>query len=121
MAGSAGIAIGSPVPLVTSGVATFLGGVVNTGMISAANTGVRIISAGAFSGGIIDNGTILAVTVGILVNSSGVISGGIQVSSKGTVSAGNAVIVENAATFAGGINNRGRIAAGLVRLSWYRP
>ena len=65
-----------------------------------------------FSGGIVDNGRIAAAPgrQGILVNSSGDISGGIKVSSKGTISAQSAIVVENITTFAGGITNSGAIS-----------
>jgi hypothetical protein len=68
-----------------AGVATFIGGVVNSGTIVAGHTGIRVISAGVFSGGIVDSGRrIIAGNQGILVNNA-VIFGSIQVSSKGTI------------------------------------
>jgi hypothetical protein len=59
----------------------------------------------------VDNGTIVAGNKGILVSSGGVVTGGIQVSSKGTISArSSGIVVENTATFGGGIDNSGTVS-----------
>ena len=96
--------------LIENGVAAISGGISNSGAITA-RTGIAI-SNSTVDGPIVDSGTIRATSEGILIDSARVVLGGIQVSSKGVISAGSSgIVVENTATFGGGITNNGKIAA----------
>jgi outer membrane autotransporter protein len=113
----AGIQIGS---ITGSGaivsIATFSGGIVNSGTIHASGNGIDVFAVTSFSNGITNSGTIAANGVGgrgIIVNAVSTLSGGI--SNSGTIAAnganGKGISVNAVSTFTGGINNSGSISA----------
>ena len=111
-----------------SNVTTFLGGITNSGTITAANTGIEILGSSTIHGSIVDSGNILASTRGILIESTSKIAstktaitvigptftGGISNAGVLTATGRGIAIGENSAgtsfiisTFSGGITNTG--------------
>ncbi len=104
-----------------NGVATFGGGITNTGTITAAasGAGIAVINVSTFSGGITNTGTITAGTAasstgaGIAVSNAGVVSGGITNAGVIVVTGNSAagIALTNVSVFSGGITNAGTIVA----------
>src|SRR5262249_51903100 len=95
------------------------GGITNSGVISAARTGVNISHVTTFLGGIVNLGTITAMPatgdMGIHlthVDVFGDSSAGGGITNAGTISAASqAILLQFVTTFAGGIVNSGRLVA----------
>jgi uncharacterized protein with beta-barrel porin domain len=96
------------------------GGITNSGMISAANSGIAVARVTTFAGGISNSGTISArssAKAGISVNNVSQFSGGIG--NAGTIAAAaGAGIKVTVSTFAGGItNSRGGTISGFTGIA----
>jgi outer membrane autotransporter protein len=107
--------------IVVAGVSVFTGGITNSGTISAAGAGIVVSGVSSFSGGITNAGTINAGPgAGIVVAGTGCGCGGGQtftggITNTGTINASvgiAGVLVENMASFAGGISNSATITGG---------
>jgi outer membrane autotransporter protein len=85
--------------------ATFAGGIVNSGTISANNVGVEIGSVQTFTGGISNSGTISAGVVGLYIGTTATLIAGVT---AGVTAGGSGI-----ATFAGGVSNVGTIQGGV--------
>ena len=85
--------------------ATFAGGIVNSGTISANNVGVEIGSVQTFTGGISNSGTISAGVVGLYIGTTATLIPGVT---AGVTAGGSGM-----STFAGGVSNVGTIQGGL--------
>src|SRR5207344_1145112 len=93
-------------------VSTLFGGIRNSGVISSTSfRGAVLDNVFAFSGGIanLSGGIIRAAKTGLLVENGATFSGGI--SNAGTISAGSAGIeLRNIPHFSGGVSNTGAIS-----------
>jgi len=116
--------------IIVAGGDTFLGGISNSGAITAAGFGgggkakggpgivvssVNVFGSASAGGGITNSGTILAPRTGVLVEFVSTFFGGISNSGTISISSGSsrtAISVFGVSTFFGGIANSGRIAMG---------
>ena len=98
--------------------ASGVGGITNTGTISAGFSAIKARDVTVFSGGIENDGTLATAFNGILLEGITTFAGGIN--NKGTISAGSGGIAVGGsqsdgiipiATFIGGISNNGNISA----------
>ena len=94
----------------TETLSSFSGGIINNGLISAANVGITVTGVTTFAGGIANAGTIRASSgIGISVANVLALSGGII--NSGMISVANTgIAVARVTTFAGGISNSGTIS-----------
>jgi uncharacterized protein with beta-barrel porin domain len=96
---------------------TFANGITNSGMITGSRSGIFVKNVSTFSGGIANSGHISG-SFGIGIYGGSIFSGNIVNSSTGTIAGafangvgGSGIGVSSISTFAGGINNAGRISA----------
>ena len=85
-------------------IATFAGGISNSGTISAGQTGILVKNVGSFSGGIGNSGQVSAAGTG-----SGILVGG---NAANTGNGNSQYVSVTTSTFSGGISNSGTISAG---------
>ncbi len=98
------------------GVATFNGGISNSGLI-APRTGISVSGITTFAGGIANAGTITALVDGIVVGSGVTFAAGSAIVNSGTITGGTAAIDVSLATSPVTINQTAGSIGGAIKLS----
>ncbi len=98
------------------GVATFNGGISNSGLI-APRTGISVSGITTFAGGIANAGTITALVDGIVVGSGVTFAAGSAIVNSGTITGGVAAIDVSLATSPVTINQTAGSIGGAIKLS----
>jgi outer membrane autotransporter protein len=117
---NSGTISGGLFPTVVENVSSFTGGVTNSGLIDGwvPGIGIDVVGAGTFAGGILNSGTIASAKSGITVANVSAFSGGIT--NSGSIGVGSGQIanpqpgtglyVKNVSTFTGTVLNSGTIS-----------
>ena len=117
---NSGTISGGLFPIVVENVSSFTGGVTNSGLIDGwvPGIGIDVVGAGTFAGGILNSGTIASAKSGITVANVSAFGGGIT--NSGSIGVGSGQIanpqpgtglyVKNVSTFTGTVLNSGTIS-----------